>query len=256
MSNMSFRKSPHYLYLIGRVLSLAIALSLAACASKSGTRDALIHDDLPPGTPNGLVEFYCTGCMAGWAIYRLDGRKEVHLAQLSLGRKVADSIQSPSRIKRLRIALEPGAHDLMIRLIPPSLIDTVGDVAGGTSKPLSISIVQDELTTVRIRFKKEANLRFTWQVNKGRSVPLARHAEARDFAVTALEGSDWETRWYGAEILGQLESEIPENILFRLQELSGRSEFRRCVKTATVEECRLVREQILQTIRKIKEARP
>src|SRR3989304_4556055 len=77
------------------IFTAALSLFVTACAS---TYEQKIRDDLPPGSPKGYIEFYCTRCIAGWAIFRAEQDIDIPLGQVLLGRKLKDTMNAPSRM--------------------------------------------------------------------------------------------------------------------------------------------------------------
>lgn len=225
---------------------LAVALLLTACAAPF---EAMIQDDLPPESPRGYLEFYCTECIAGWGVFRIENREEVVVGQQPLGKKIAASMQAPARMKRLRIAQRPGSHRYVIRLMPYAFWE------GDNSIRIHIRVAENELTPVRIEFDPWIAT-IEWRILTGSAVPLSAQPEALEILASGLHHSDWETRWYSAQILGTFKEPLPEAVLVRLEELSRDDAYRQCRETATITECDELRKEAAEAIKKLKAAQP
>ena len=121
---------------------LVLVVLLSACMSIPKTT---IHNAVPDGNPKGYVEFYCGGCMAGWAVFEVKDGQEVYVASQNMGRSIAGLLNLPFRMRRLGVVHDPGEVEFLIRLIPPSL-------SGSISAPIRTRGVRDHLLPVRILF--------------------------------------------------------------------------------------------------------
>lgn len=200
---------------------------------------------------NGYVEFYCMRCMTGWAVFRKEGDKQINLAQKILGRRVEDSVEMPSREKKVRIALPVGPHKVIIHLLPYSLVDTVFNVKDGSTKEIRIMVDKNRLTPVRLDFVRINNRSFSWSVKQGDPIPLSENADTIETHTVFLNSSDWDNRWYATQFFRGIEGKVPELALARLGKLSGWGALQKCLKKSTVVECESLREEAAMIIRKI-----
>lgn len=232
---------------------LIISLFFAACASPPNPD---IELELSSGNQKGYVEFYCMRCMTGWSVFKMEGEKQVNLTQQIMGRKLADSVEMPSREKRVRIPLSAGVHELTIHLLPYTLVDSVFDVKNGTSIKISLILKEDHLTPVRLNFTRISNHSFSWAIKQGEPIPLSENADTVETLLILLKSSDWDTRWYATQFLGNLRFRIPKLAMVRLEELSGQDALQDCLKKATVVECERLREAAEKTLKKITVSHP
>ncbi len=218
---------------------MALSILLGACTTAPSR---IVHDALPADSPKGYIEIYCSQCIAGWAIYREKDGQETHVAQLSLGRQVADTIRSPSRVKRLRVAHRPGSFDFIIRLLPRTTLD-------GSPPRFHLDIRQDSITPIRLEFLRETEERFQWDIVVGESLPMTPTNAMQTALATALEDADWGARWYAAQSLERAEEELSKPTLDRLQTLSSAETYNSCLGKATVIECFLIQDQARRVIK-------
>lgn len=160
-------------------VTVFLALLLMACAAPF---EVMIRDDLPPESPRGYIEFYCFDCSAGWGVFRLENGEEVVVGQQPLGKKIAASMQAPARMKRLRIAQEPGSHVYVIRLMPYAFWE------GDNSIRIRVRITENELTPVRIHFDPWIAT-LEWRLLAGSSIPLAVKPESLEVLAAGLNHS-------------------------------------------------------------------
>lgn len=219
---------------------LAIALLLTACAAPF---EAMIQDDLPPESPRGYLEFYCTECIAGWGIFRIENGKEVPVGQQPLGVRIEASIENPVRIRRLRIAQEPGVHLYSIRLLPYAFLEN--DHAGS----MHIRITENELTPYRIVFTRETDFTFRWKIRAGPATPLVVDSDSLQALASGLNDSAWDSRWYAVQALRRYKGDLSLSIRARLEELSSDDAYRHCRKTATTTECDELRKEAAQAVK-------
>ncbi|HEX9757193.1 MAG TPA: hypothetical protein VGB26_05250 [Nitrospiria bacterium] len=232
------------------VIGLFSCLTLTACSSKSKERNVILFDHLSKESEKGFIDVYCTRCVTGWAIYRSEKGQEMLLGQRQLGKKLSETLRAPTRMRRIRIALPPGSHETTIKLLPQSLVNTIGDVGGHISEKVTVRVTKGQLTPLRIDFKRKTERQFSWEVNEGPVLPFKINSDSLKTLEENLNDQNWEKRWFAAQILGHYAGALPNPILTRLTELSGRNEYRRCIKLAKVEECSLIRESALQTLEK------
>lgn len=200
---------------------------------------------------SGYVEFYCMRCMTGWAVFRKAGDKQISLAQKILGRRVEDSVEMPSREKKVRIALPVGPHEVIINLLPYSLADTGFNVKDGSTKEIRILVDKNRLTPVRLDFFRTSNRSFSWSIKQGDPIPLSENADAIETHTVFLNSSDWDNRWYATQFFREIEGEVPKLALARLGKLSGWDALQKCLKKSTVVECESLREEATMIIKKI-----
>ncbi len=248
MTAPTFKKTRSFLWTISILL---IGFFISACTSKQG-----LKPDNRSQREKGYVEFYCMRCMTGWAVIKKEGKKQINLAQQILGRRVQDSVEMPSREKKIRIALPVGPHKIVIRLLPYTLVDTVFDVTEGSVKKIRIIVDQNRLTPVRLDFVRINKDSFSWRVKQGAPIPLSESADTIETHTVFLNSADWDSRWYATQFFGEMEGQVPELALARLQELSGWEALQKCLKKATVVECELLREKAAQILRNIAGNRP
>ncbi len=225
---------------------LALMLFLTACAAPF---EAMIQDDLPPESPRGYLEFYCIDCIAGWGVFRIENGEEVVVGQQPLGKKIASSMKSPVRMKRLRIAQEPGSHVYVIRLMPYAFWE------GHNYITMRIRITENELTPVRIHFDPWIET-IQWRILTGASLPLSTQPESLEVLASGLNHSEWETRWYTVQLLGAFKGPLPEAILSRLDELSGDEADRQCREVETRVGCNELHKVAVQAVKKLKAVQP
>jgi hypothetical protein len=232
--------------MLRRGAALAMLLALSACATKS---DVAPQNTLPPGSPAGYIEFYCTTCIAGWAVSKAgqDGRAE--LGQMVLGRKMQDSMNDPSRMKLLRIAQPPGSFEFVVDLLPHAAASELVSRSAGASKRIQVTIDQDTVTPVRLDFAQETRRSFSWSIKQGRPLPMQSDPGTLDVLASALNDPDWEVRWYATRILGEINAVIPESAIARLKELADKEGYQRCLTTSSVEECSALREAAVKAIK-------
>jgi len=223
-------------------LILGLTVFLGACAT---TPMRSVHDALPPDSPRGYIEFYCSQCITGWAVYEMKDGQETYLSQLDLGRQVADTIRSPSRAKRLRIAHSPGAFDFIIRLLPRERL-------AGPSLRFEVDILQDRVTPIRLEFQPQTEIRFDWDIVVGQALPLEAMDPMQDTLAAALDDSDWGARWYAAQSLEHPEEGLSEPALDRLAELSSAEGYDTCLNTSSVIECSLIQDQAARVLDKMR----
>ncbi len=191
-------------------------------------------------------------CMTGFAVFETDGEEQTTLVQIMLGRRLQDSVESPSRMKRVRITLPAGEHDLVIRLLPMTLVDTQFDVEKGSSRPLHLTVGKNKLTPVRLYFSRISTQSFDWEARKGTPIPLLDNDETIETLTIFLQSSDWDTRWFAAQFLRTMKGNIPKLALMRLESLANWPELQSCLKKNTVIECEDLREEASKTLRQIK----
>lgn len=232
---------------------LLISFFLLACASPPNPD---IESRLSSDNREGYVEFYCMRCMTGWSVFKMEGEKQVNLTQQIIGRKLADSVEMPSREKRVRIPLSVGIHELTIHLLPYTLVGSVFDVKNGASIKISLLVKEDHLTPVRLNFTRISNHSFSWAIKQGEPIPLSENADTVETLLILLKSSDWDTRWYATQFLGNLRVSMPKLAIVRLEELSGQDALQDCFKKATVVECERLRETAEKTLKKITVSHP
>ncbi|MFQ5589234.1 MAG: hypothetical protein ACE5F7_10385 [Nitrospiria bacterium] len=192
--------------------------------------------------------------MTGFAVFSTTEDQETHLAKKILGRRLQDSVEMPSRIKRIRISLPAGTHDVIIRLLPLTLVDTLFHVETGSSKSLQLTVSPNQLTPVRLNFSRVNTTTFTWNIRQGAPVPLKENEDTIETLTILLQSSDWNTRWYAAQFFGEMEGEAPKLARMRLETLAGWPALQNCLKKATVVECEALREEASKTLRQIERA--
>lgn len=250
---MTRQKNHKVKFLPSGITALLFFLLLTACAPTSGLGT---HEEDSSTGPNGFLEFYCVRCMTGYAIFRMENGKTIRLGERLLGRKVQETVRSPTRLKTLRIPHEVGSFEFEIRLLPVALVDRVVDVIGSSSRRIHIIIAEDNLTPVRLEFVQKTHRTLEWDLKEGRRIPLKASPENLEVLTSALNTPNWETRWYAAKVLGELEVDIPDSALNRLEELSSKDAYKQCLGAGTVEECSLLQRQAADTMKKIKKANP
>jgi hypothetical protein len=212
-----------------------------------------VEDHLPEGSPKGYIEFYCSGCLSSLTILRLQDGKEVHMANLATGATVGGASHSPDRMKRVRIAQEPGEFEYVIKLLSPALTRAV---QGSLSTTIRIHVKQDMLIPIKVTFQGQSFATFKWDLHPGDPLPLKVGPNNLNALVSALSDPDWGTRWYAIEVLGQPGAEIDNAALTRLTELAGKDAYHECTKTEGVTECSLVREQATRVLTAVKKRNP
>jgi len=227
-----------------------LLLSFISSACTTGTQNDA-GEAFRSGTEKGYVEFYCMRCMTGWAVFKKVGEDQINLAQKILGRRVKDSVEMPSREKKIRIALPVGLHEITIRLLPYTLVDTVFNVKDGSAKEIQVMVDQNRLTPLRIDFMRINNRSFSWSIKQGDPIPLNENPNTIETHTVFLNSSNWDTRWYATQFFGEMEGEVPELALARLEKLSGRDTLQKCLKKATIVECESLREEAGIILRKI-----
>jgi hypothetical protein len=242
---MKYLKRPSRLLRTPRLLPVGalvwvLVLQLAACAMP---RNIALHDALPPESPRGYLEFYCVGCIAGWGVFRIENGEERMIVQQPLGRQLAASLNATLRMKRVRIAQEPGSRQYVIRLLPYAFLER------DTSTKIDVLILENELTPIRINFKRETENTFRWSLRPGPSIPLRMTAESLQALEAGLDSPGWESRWYSVQVLGEFEGDLPAAILTRLSELAKDETYRECLKTATTTECGELREEAIKALK-------
>ena len=248
MKNLSLH--PKSIFILFFIMGLLPCLLLTSCSSKSKGREVILFDDLSEDSKKGYIDVYCTRCMTGWAIYLLENSQERLLGQQQLGKKLSETLRAPTRIRRIRIAHVPGSHEILIKLLPQSLVDPIGDVGKHISEKVTVQVEKDKLTPLRIDFKRKTERKFTWEVNEGPVLPFKVNSDSLTILEENINDEIWEKRWFAAQLLGSYPEELPKPIITRLTDLSGGDEYRRCIKLAKVEECSLIREAAMQTLEK------
>jgi len=233
--------------------SILVIFFISACTSGSKHR---LEPAPQSNNEKGYVEFYCMRCMTGWAIFKIEGGKQTNLAQQILGRRVQDSVEMPSREKKVRIALPVGPHDIAIRLLPYTLVDTVFDVKKGSAIEIRIIVDQNRLTPVRLDFSRINNNSFSWTVKQSDPLPLRENSNTVETHTIFLNSADWDKRWYATQFFGKMEGQVPELAIARLEELSGWDALQKCLKKSGVVECESLREEAGQVFRKIQRGQP
>jgi len=234
-------------------LAVSCFLFLGSCTSAP---DTVILEDLVPEGPKGYIEFYCTRCIAGWAIFKIDQGENIPVGQVLLGRKLEETIDMPLRMKRLRIAHSPGSFEFVIKLLPYAVAELFVRAPDTGSKSLQLNIIQDQLIPIRLEFVNEGKRAFSWEVSQGRAIPVKAEPATYDVLVSALNDPEWEMRWYAAQIWGENANDAPQSVIVRLNELSTRESYRECLKTAGVEECSALHEVVTKALKRIREGNP
>ncbi|NOY84778.1 MAG: hypothetical protein GXO96_08155 [Nitrospirae bacterium] len=162
-----------------------------------------------------------------------------------------DSVEMPSREKKIRIALPVGPHEITIRLLPYTRVDTVFNVKDGPAKEIQVMVDQNRLTPVRLDFMRINNRSFSWTIKQGDPIPLSENANTIETYTVFLNSSNWDTRWYATQFFGEMQGEVPELALARLEKLSGWDTLQKCLKKTTVVECESLREEAGIILRKI-----
>jgi len=227
-----------------------LLLSFITSACTAGTQNSL-KEAFRSDAEKGYVEFYCMRCMTGWAVFKKVGEDQINLAQKVLGRRVKDSVEMPSREKKIRIALPVGPHEITIRLLPYTRVDTVFNVKDGPAKEIQVMVDQNRLTPVRLDFMRINNRSFSWTIKQGDPIPLSENANTIETYTVFLNSSNWDTRWYATQFFGEMQGEVPELALARLEKLSGWDTLQKCLKKTTVVECESLREEAGIILRKI-----
>ncbi len=231
-------------------LIFLILFSAIGGACTAGTQNGT-GETFRSGAEKGYIEFYCMRCMTGWAVFKKVGGDQINLAQKILGRRVKDSVEMPSREKKIRIALPVGPHEIIIRLLPYTRVDTVFNVKDGSAKEIKVMVDQNRLTPLRIDFTRINNRSFSWSVKQGDPIPLSENTNTIETHTVFLNSSDWDTRWYATQFFGKMEGEVPELARARLEKLSGWDTLQKCLKKATVVECESLREEARIILKKI-----
>lgn len=236
------------LFSLSFIFLLLFSFITSACTA--GTQNSL-GEAFRSDTEKGYVEFYCMRCMTGWAVFKKRGEDQINVAQKVLGRRVKDSVEMPSREKKIRIALPVGPHEITIRLLPYTRVDTVFNVKDGSAKEIQVMVDQNRLTPVRLDFMRINNRSFSWTIKQGDPIPLSENANTIETYTVFLNSSNWDTRWYATQFFGEMQGEVPELALARLEKLSGWDTLQKCLKKATVVECESLREEAGTILRKI-----
>ena len=234
-------------------LAVSCFLFLDSCTSAP---DTVILEDLVLEGPKGYIEFYCTRCIAGWAIFKIDQGENIPVGQVLLGRKLKDSIDMPSRMKRLRIAHSPGSFEFVIKLLPYAVAELFVRAPDTGSKSLHLDILEDLLVPVRLEFVKEAKGTFSWKVRQGHPIPVNANPTTYDILASALNDPEWGVRWYAAQIWGENADDAPPPVIARLNELSTQESYQECLKSAGVEECSALHEVVTKALKRIREGNP
>jgi len=72
------------------VIGLICVFFLNSCGSKTKERNVILFDHLSKESEKGYFDVYCTRCMTGWAIYRIENGQEMLLGQLQLGKNIGN----------------------------------------------------------------------------------------------------------------------------------------------------------------------
>ena len=203
-------------------------------------RGLKIYDDLPQGAKKGFIEFYCFRCIAGFSIYRVENDKETFLAQLRLGKTVGASLDTPSRLKRLRFAHIPGEFEFEIKVY-------------GFSSPhkflLRVKINENILTPIRIKFSRVTSERIYFSFEEGRHID---HPQLLNELETLLLDASWQTRWYAVQVVGDLTESVPTNVINLVEYYSSESGFETCLQKFLGMECSELQAQAKNSLKKLK----
>ncbi len=240
---------PKFIQQLHFIIGISLLLFTTGCGSKSVGPEVMLFDSLPPESPRGYVDVYCTHCLTGWTVYRLEENQEVLLGECPLEKERSETIQTLTQMKRIRIAHPPGSYVFSIKIPSQERRVTGRKDEENIPKKIPITIVQDQIKPLRVDYRRKTEETFTWEVTEGAPLPKEVNADSIVIFAEALRKENWETRWFATQIIQETSKELSESLIERLDELTTREEFRRCIKSARVEECSLIRETAYQTLK-------